>query len=204
MDYWMRLPTIRHDIASLIVGSWPPRRSTLMVSPDRGGRYVLQPEGYRAFIPAMLPVAPPILLDDATQHLLSQADLALGRLDGAIRTLPSANQFTLMYVRKEAVLSSRIEGTRSTLDDVLREEAGVPGRRPDDVAEVRNYVAALDHGLALLDRLPLSVRLIKEVHRVLLATFGAPRRAGRYRRLRTGSASPARRSHKPPLFRRHA
>lgn len=84
-----------------------------------------------------------------------------------------------MYVRKEAVLSSRIEGTRSTLDDVLRDEAGVPGRRPADVIEIRNYVAALGHGLAMLDRLPISVRLISDVHRVLLTGVrGSERQPG--------------------------
>jgi Fic family protein len=149
---------------------------------DRAGRYVMQPEGYRAFIPAPLPPSPPLRLDDETQHLLSTADLALGRLDGAVRTLPDADQFMLMYVRKEAVLSSRIEGTRSTLDDVLAQEAGLPGKRPDDILEVTNHVAALNHGLSLLDRLPISVRLIREVHRVLLAGVrGAEKQPGELR-----------------------
>lgn len=149
---------------------------------DRAGRYVMQPEGYRAFIPAALPASPPVALSDVTNHLLSQADIALGRLDGAIRTLPDADQFTLMYVRKEAVLSSRIEGMRSSLDDVLRDEAGVPGHRPADVSEVRNYVAAMGHGLSLLESLPISVRLIREVHRVLLTGVrGSERQPGEIR-----------------------
>ena len=153
-----------------------------MALSDRAGRYVMQPEGYRAFIPASLPPSPPVTLDEAAQHLLSQADMNLGRLDGAIRTLPDADQFTLMYVRKEAVLSSRIEGTRSTLDDVLRDEANVRGRRPADVAEVRNYVAAMGHGLAMLDQLPVSVRLIRDVHRVLLTGVrGSERQPGEVR-----------------------
>jgi Fic family protein len=143
---------------------------------------VQQIQGYTAFMPADLPPSPPLLLDDHAQHLLSEADLALGRLDGAIRTLPDADQFTLMYVRKEAVLSSRIEGTRSSLDDVLREEAGVPGKRPTDIGEVRNYIAALNHGLALLSELPVSVRLIREVHRVLLSDVrGSERQPGEIR-----------------------
>jgi Fic family protein len=153
-----------------------------MALSDRAGRYVMQPEGYRAFIPASLPPSPPVTLDEPAQHLLSQADMNLGRLDGAIRTLPDAYQFTLMYVRKEAVLSSRIEGTRSTLDDVLRDEANVRGRRPADVAEVRNYVTAMGHGLAMLDQLPISVRLIREVHRVLLTGMrGSERQPGEVR-----------------------
>jgi Fic family protein len=153
-----------------------------MALSDRAGRYVMQPEGYRAFIPLPLPPSPPVTLDEAAQHLLSQADMNLGRLDGAIRTLPDANQFTLMYVRKEAVLSSRIEGTRSTLDDVLRDEANVRGRRPADVTEVRNYVTAMGRGLEMLDQLPISVRLIREVHRVLLTGVrGSERQPGEVR-----------------------
>jgi Fic family protein len=153
-----------------------------MASSDRAGRYVQQIQGYSAFIPADLPPSPPLRLDDQAHHLLSEADLALGRLDGAVRTLPDADQFTLMYVRKEAVLSSRIEGTRSSLDDVLREEAGVPGKRPADIGEVRNYIAALNHGLALLPDLPVSVRLIREVHRVLLSDVrGSERQPGEIR-----------------------
>lgn len=88
---------------------------------DRGraGNYVLQPAGYRAFVPAPLPPRPPIRMMGTMQALLSAADRALGRLDGAIHTLPEADLFVLMYIRKEAVLSSQIEGTQSSLRDVL-------------------------------------------------------------------------------------
>lgn len=153
-----------------------------MTASDRSGRYVMQPQGYRAFIPAPLPPTPPVALDEAAQRLLARAEANLGRLDSAIRTLPDAEQFTLMYVRKEAVLSSRIEGTRSTLDDLLREEASVRGTRPSDVSEVRNYVAATRHGLAMLDELPISVRLIRDVHRILLTGVkGSERQPGEVR-----------------------
>lgn len=103
----------------------------------RAGRYVRQPAGYRAFIPAPLPPDPPVDLSGALHELLSEADYALGRLDGAIFTLPNPDLFVAMYVRKEAVLSSQIEGTQSSLQDVLPTEKRTaandraPGRRCD-------------------------------------------------------------------------
>ncbi len=102
-------------------------------------------------------------------NLLSQADQALGRLDGSIRTLPDADIFVLMYVRKEAVLSSQIEGTQSSLDDLLEAEAKIyRPERPKDVNEVINYIKALNYGLERLKDLPVSVRLIREIHKILL------------------------------------
>jgi len=101
--------------------------------------------------------------------LLSDADRALGRLDGSIQTLPHPDLFVMMYVRKEAVLSSQIEGTQSSLQDLLAAEAEVLGPdRPRDVEEVVNYVRAMNHGLARLNTLPVSVRLIREIHEELL------------------------------------
>ena len=136
----------------------------------RAGRYVRQITGYRAFIPAPLPPQPPILLTGKLQALLSEADRALGRLDGSIQTLPNPDLFVFMYVRKEAVLSSQIEGTQSSLQDLLAAEAQVLSvDRPRDVAEVVNYVNAIKHGLARLAELPVSVRLIREIHERLLA-----------------------------------
>ena len=138
---------------------------------DRGraGRCVLQPAGYRAFVPAPLPPRPPIRMTGAMQALLSAADRALGRLDGAIHTLPEADLFVLMCVRKEAVLSSQIEGTQSSLRDVLAAEARLlsPGGA-GDTGEVIDYVAAMNHGLERLPGLPLSVRLIREMHERLM------------------------------------
>lgn len=135
----------------------------------RAGRYIQQPGGYKAFIPAALPPDPPISLEGQLQHLLSQADRALGRLDGSIQTLPHPDLFVAMYVRKEAVLSSQIEGTQSSLQDVLAAEARVfSPDRPDDVDEVFNYVRAMNHGLERLLELPVSVRLIREIHEKLL------------------------------------
>ena len=102
--------------------------------------------------------------------LLSRADRALGRLDGSISSLPNPDLFVLMYVRKEAVLSSQIEGTQASLADVLEAEARVIGRQPPrDVDEVLNYVSAMNYGLSKLSELPLSTRLIKEIHAKLMA-----------------------------------
>jgi len=108
---------------------------------NRAGRYVRQIGGYRAFLPTPLPPEPPIRLSENIQSLLSRADLALGRLDGSIQTLPNPDLFVYMYVRKEAVLSSQIEGTQSSLQDLLSAEAQIfASERPRDVDEVVNYV----------------------------------------------------------------
>lgn len=134
----------------------------------RAGTYVKQPTGYSAFQPADLPPDPPITWDDVLYNLLSKADRALGRLDGSIQTLPDPDLFVFMYVRKEAVLSSQIEGTQSSLNDVLEAEAAIQdSSRPSDVREVLNYVDAMKHGLDQTT-LPLSVRLIREIHDRLL------------------------------------
>lgn len=139
------------------------------VKSDRAGRYVRQTSGYAAFIPRQLPPEPPIAFDDEMQTLLSKADRALGRLDGSIQTLPNPDLFVLMYVRKEAVLSSQIEGTQSSLADVLEVEARVfDPHHPSDVGEVLNYVTAMNYGLKRLEDLPLCIRLIKEIHHELL------------------------------------
>jgi Fic family protein len=134
----------------------------------RDGRYLAQPSGYRAFIPAPLPPRPAVRLG-GLQRLLSDADRALGRLDGSIQTLPNPDLFVYMYVRKEAVLSSQIEGTQSSLQDLLSEEAGAGGQHGSgDVGEVVGYVRAMNHGLRRLEKLPVSVRLIREIHKELL------------------------------------
>jgi Fic family protein len=135
----------------------------------RGGRYVGQPAGYRAFVPASLPPDPPLELGGELAGLLSQADRALGRLDGSVLTLPHPDLFVFMYVRKEAVLSSQIEGTQSSLQDLLAAEARLlDPNLPRDVDEVINYVRAMKYGLARLAELPVSVRLIREIHAELM------------------------------------
>jgi len=150
---------------------------------SRAGRFVLQPGGYRTFVPAPLPPHPPLVLDDELLDLLSRADLALGRLDGITSILPNPELFVAMYVRHEAVLSSKIEGTQSSLDDVLEYELGGRQSKPSDVKEVVNYVRALDHGIRRLKDLPLSLRLIRELHReLLMGVRGSQRTPGEFRR----------------------
>ncbi len=135
----------------------------------RAGRYIRQPSGYRAFLPASLPPDPPVVLDGGLHTLLSDADRALGRLDGSIQTLPNPDLFVAMYVRKEAVLSSQIEGPQSSLQDVLKAEARILSpEAPADVDEIFNYIHAMRHGLERLSTLPVSVRLIREIHAHLL------------------------------------
>ena len=135
----------------------------------RAGRYVRQQSGYRAFIPAPLPPDPPVQIAGKLQALLSEADVALGRLDGSIQTLPNPDLFVFMYVRKEAVLSSQIEGTQSSLHDVLAAEAKIfTPDQPGDVNEVVNYIGAMNLGLELLEDLPVSIRVIRKIHERLL------------------------------------
>ena len=156
-----------------------------MGNQERAGRYTPQPGGYKAFLPAPLPPQPPVEIDGDLQALLSTADRALGRLDGSIRTLPNPDLFVFMYVRKEAVLSSQIEGTQSSLNDILEAEAEIlDALTADDVNEVLNYVKAMNYGLERLKTLPLSVRLIREIHeRLLTGVRGGNQQSGELRRI---------------------
>ena len=149
------------------------------------GEFVIQPGGHRVFIPKPLPPDPPLVIDGEMQALLSKADRALGRLDGSIRTLPNPDLFIFMYVRKEAVLSSQIEGTQSSLNDILEVEAEIfDSQRPRDVDEVLNYVRAMNYGLERLDEFPLSNRLIREIHNVLLnGVRGGNAQPGEWRKI---------------------
>ena len=151
---------------------------------NRAGKYVSQPTGYKAFIPENLPPHPPVVFDDEMLALLSNADRALGRLDGATEILPNPELFVYMYVRKEAVLSSQIEGTQASIMDVLEFEAKtVEPDQPKDVNEVVNYVAAMNHGMDLLKDLPVSLRLLRGIHKRLLAgTRGDKDSPGEFRR----------------------
>lgn len=142
-------------------------------------------ERVRAFVPAPLPPEPPVVFQGDLQRTLESAVLSLGRLDGVSSLLPDKALFLYTYVRKEAVLSSQIEGTQSSLSDLLLFELDeAPGVPIDDVVEVSNYVAALDHGLARLrEGFPLSNRLIREIHGVLLSRGrGDNKSPGEFRR----------------------
>jgi len=151
----------------------------------RAGRYIQQPTGYRAFIPVPLPPDPFLIFDTEMMSLLSSADRAIGRLDAATELLPNPDLFVAMYVRKEAVLSSQIEGTQASLDDLLEYEAKQVRRgKTVDVNEIVNYVEAMNYGLVRLESMPMSIRLMKEIHAKLLCgnVRGCEREPGELRR----------------------
>lgn len=175
-----------------------------MVIGTRAGQYVEQIAGYKAFIPNPLPPTPEIIMDQEMWHLLSQADRALGRLDGATDALPNPDLFVFMYVRKEAVLSSQIEGTQTSLIDVLEfESQALEPENPQEVAEVVNYIAAINYGLERLKSLPVSLRLIREIHKELMqGVRGAERAPGEFRHTQNwigaGGCSLAKATYVPP------
>jgi Fic family protein len=153
----------------------PPRRQP-------HGRTIRCPGGYRAYVPDPLP--PRLGWSDALAAALSRADLAVGRLAGEGRRLPNPHLLIRPFVRREAVLSSRIEGTQATLGELLAAEAGAAVERsPEDLREVGNYVVALEHGLTRLADLPLSLRLVKELHeRLMRGVRGDTATPGEFRR----------------------
>ncbi|WP_086620109.1 Fic family protein [Erythrobacter tepidarius] len=141
-------------------------------------------ERAEAFVPPRLPPAPAVRMDGLFRRLES-ANRALGRLDGVTSILPDTPLFLYMYVRKEALLSSQIEGTQSSLSDLLLfESEEAPGVPLDDVQEVSNYVAAMNHGLARIrEGFPISLRLIREIHDILLSKGrGSTKQPGEFRR----------------------
>lgn len=188
----------------------PTRRRVMKTSSaepgsTRAGRFVRQqtgPEGYAAFIPAPLPPEPPLVFDPELREALERASHALGRLDGVSASL-DPDLLLYMYVRKEAVLSSQIEGTQSTLTDLLQyENAEAPGVPEEDVREVSRYVAALQHGFdRMRGGMPLSLRLIREVHGVLLTDArGGHQAPGEFRRSQNwvGGSRPGKARFVPP------
>ncbi|MBL6955682.1 MAG: Fic family protein [Chlorobium phaeobacteroides] len=170
------------------------------------GQYIITTtsgESVEAFVPDPLPPSPPLEWTPELRSKFDQALLALGRLDSVSTLLPDTSLFLYMYVRKEAVLSSMIEGTQSSLSDLLMfeldQEPGVP---LDDVQEVSNYISALNHGLErLANGFPLSLRLLKEVHKILLAKGrGSEKTPGEFRRSQNwiGGTRPGNASFVPP------
>jgi Fic family protein len=160
-------------------------------------------ERVRAFVPHPLPPKPPLSISPSVNELLYDAHVALGRLDTVTALLPDSSHFLYSYVRKEAVLSSQIEGTQSTLSDLLLYEADeLPGVPLGDVSEVSNYVAALEHGMARLgEGFPLSNRLLREIHGVLLRDGrGAEKDPGEFRRSQNwlGGTRPGNARYVPP------
>lgn len=173
---------------------------------NRAGNFVQQqsgPDGFSAFIPAPLPPNPPVRLEGDLARLNESAAFALGRLEGASARL-DPRRLLYMYVRKEAVLTSQLEGTQSTLYDLLEyENAGAPGTPLDDVQEVSRYVDALFYALDAIEcgTLPLSLRLIKEAHsRLMSAGRGSGRTPGEFRKTQNwvGGTRPGNATYVPP------
>ncbi len=153
----------------------------------RAGRYVQIGSGisaYNAFIPELLPPSnPPIQYDEELIFLLAEANRYIGRLDEVTDTLISPSYFVYMYARKEATLSSQIEGTQATFSDLIKAEAGLHNEIPDDVKEIENYVKAVNYGFDRLESLPLSLRLIREIHEILMqGVRGENKTPGEFRR----------------------
>ena len=160
-------------------------------------------EKCRAFLPYPLPPDPPLQLDFHIQDLLERATLALGRFDGMTMVLPDPGVFLYSYVRKEAVLSSQIEGTRSTLSDLLLfENEAAPGLLSDDVRETSNYVSALQHAMKRFrEGIPVSLRLLREIHAILLSSGrGSEKEPGEFRRSQNwfGGTRPGNATFVPP------
>ena len=151
---------------------------------NRAGIAITQPQNYKAFIPNPLPPKPPLNINSEIIEILSRADTAIGRLSGISEALPNPDLFVAMYVRKEAVLSSQIEGTEASLEDVLEYESeNRPKTLPNDVTEVVNYVKAMNHGLKRIENLPLSLRLIREMHAELMqGARGSDKTPGEFRK----------------------
>jgi Fic family protein len=151
---------------------------------ERAGVFVQQPGGFKAFIPKPLPPDPPVQYDDELQALLSKADRALARLDGIVTVLPNPELFIAMYVKKEALLSSQIEGTQASLEGVLEFEADMKPR--DDVKQIKevvNYIKALEYGIKHLDAARANAQLFREIHRILIhGTRGSKKALGEFRR----------------------
>ena len=151
----------------------------------RSGSFIKHLKGYNAFNPVALPPAnPPLSQDEELTQLLAQANLAIGRLSGLSTIIPDPDLFVYLYVRKEALMSSQIEGTQCSLEDILNPDAEpVSDSSPNDIEEVSNYVKAMNAGLKRLEKIPVSTRLIKEMHATLLkGVRGSGKTPGEFRR----------------------
>ncbi len=161
-----------------------------MISINRSGSYQ-QRGSYRVFVPKPLPPDPPVHYDDELIALLSSAMGSLGKLEGLAQVIPNPNHFIQMYLRKEALLSSQIEGTQASLVDLLASEKKEPAAVPNDVREVINYIEALNYGLKRVRELPFSLRFLKEIHEILLrGVRGKDRAPGEFRSVQNWIGSP--------------
>ncbi|MBI5233704.1 MAG: Fic family protein [Deltaproteobacteria bacterium] len=180
--------------------------TTVKLNSVRAGRWIVQssgPEGFKSFFPAPLPPDPPLAFDPELQDLEERANRALGRLEGISFVLPDPELFLYSYVRKEAVFSSQIEGTQFSLSDLLLfENKEAPGVPVADAREVSNYVSAMDHGLKRLKAgFPISLRLIREIHALLLKDArGGEKEPGEFRRSQNwiGGTRPGNAIYVPP------
>lgn len=136
------------------------------------GTFVQQPQGFKAFIPAPFPPAERFSFSPLNERLHARASFLLGKLDGITQLLPDLDFFIFMYVRKEAALSSEIEGTQATMSDAIRAEVEITKDLPQDVDRILHYIKAMNYGLKRLADLPLSLRLIREVHKELIEGTG--------------------------------
>lgn len=166
------------------------------------GQFIQEPQGYKAFIPGPFPFEEMPVFLQLTQMLHARAALAVGKLDGITQLLPDLDLFIFMYARKEAALSSEIEGTQATMSDAIRAEIEITKDLPKDVDRILHYIDAMNQGLRRLESLPLSLRLIQEVHKTLLEGTGdAPGKTpGEFRRTQNwiGGGSPATARFVPP------
>jgi Fic family protein len=157
----------------------------------RSGKQITQPTGYKAFIPNSLPPNPPIQIKGEIQHLLTNANIAIGKMDTMGYLVPNLDHIIAMYVRKEALLSSQIEGTQASLEDIFEYESQIPIKNINDVKEVVNYIKALNHGMKRLAEFPMSIRLIKEIHEILLeGARGKEKTPGEFRKSQNWIGSP--------------
>ena len=157
----------------------------------RSGTQINQPTGYKAFIPNPIPPNPPIRIEGEIQHLLTNANIAIGKMDTMGYLAPNLEHIIAMYVRKEALLSAQIEGTQASLEDIFKYENQIPVKNINDVKEVVNYIKALNHGMKRLAEFPMSIRLIKEIHEILLeGARGKEKTPGEFRKSQNWIGSP--------------
>jgi len=156
------------------------------------GNFIQQPAGYKAFIPASFPPKDIINWDSHLIKLLSEADLAIGRLKEIELAVPDVDFFIFMYIKKEASLSSQIEGTQATIIDLLKSEAKLGDEVASDVDEIKNYINAMNYGIHRLKELPLSLRLIREIHKKLLTGVrGQYKTPGEFRKTQNWIGGPS-------------
>jgi len=155
------------------------------------GIFVKQPSGYKAFIPYPFPPKKIIEWDNSLIKLLSESNLAIGRLKEIENTVPDVDFFIFMYVKKEAALSAQIEETQATIIDLLKSEAKIDDEIKSDVDEIKNYITAMNYGIKRVKKLPLSLRLIREIHqKLLIGVRGHYKSSGEFRRTQNWIGGP--------------